>query len=142
MSRILVSFSAGLVAWWTFLPAQTEWKACDEVFGAFSPCILWPSFLAGLLVMIGSWMFLRGESDPVRRPTRATVVSGSALAGLMVTLALFPVVCLDSGSCSSWFGYQVPGPGWVGPLAATATAGLVGLLLGQLRAGTGNNPHR
>lgn len=66
----------------------------------------------------------------VARPDVGTIIV-ALLAGFAVLLALFPASGVDTQPpvCRSMFFYEVPCSGWVAPLAAVTTAGLVGLAL-------------
>ncbi len=62
------------------------------------------------------------------RPSAGTVIIG-LLAALLVFLLMFPASGVDSDPpvCRAILYYPVPCERWVAPLAAAATAGLVGL---------------
>lgn len=62
------------------------------------------------------------------RPSVWTIIVG-LLAGLLVLLILVPatVATSDPPVCWAMLFYVVPCDGWVAPLAAAMTAGLVGL---------------
>lgn len=68
---------------------------------------------------------------PTRRsawPSMGTIIV-ALLAGLLVLLILFPASGVDSDPpvCRAMLFYVVPCEGWIAPLAAALTSGLVGI---------------